>query len=188
MLKYYKNLIADNIFAYLIVLLGISFIYPLTFFDSANQYYLFAFGFKILVFLIYGISIIPAVILAKLTYMLFISDINGDPVLAVHLSLLSALAPAIAMYAMNLSRVDIRNLKNIDFRHVIFFILLTSIISSLLKYIYLSNEILLDAHAASYLGNYILGHIIGGLIVVYAIIKITPFILNFLSRSIASRS
>ena len=188
MLNYYKNLITDNIFAYLIVMLGISFIYPLTFFDSANQYYLFSFGFKILVFLIYGIAILPAVILAKLTYMLYINDINGDPVLVVHLSLISALAPALAMYTMNLSRVDIRKLKNIDFRHVVFFIVLTSTISSLLKYIYLSNEILLDAHAASYLGNYLLGHITGGIIVVYAIIKIAPFFLDFLSRFFFSRS
>jgi len=188
MLSYSKDFIINNIFAYAIVMIGISFIYPLTFFDSANQYYMLAFGFKILAFLIYGISILPAVILAKLTYMLYISDIGGDPVLAVHLSLLSALAPAVAMYAMNISRVDIRNLKSIDFRHVIFFILLTSVISSLLKYIYLSDMIALDALAASYLGNYLLGHFIGGLGVVYLIAKYIPNFLNILSRIIVSRS
>ena len=175
--------IRNNLITYLIVMLGIAFIFPLGALELGREYYVIAFGAKILVFLLYGVSILPAVVLAKLTYMLFISDVSADPTMAVHLSLISAAMPAIAMYAMNFTGVsNIRDLKNLDFRHIVFFIGLTSILSSLTKFIYMSNFMALDHQAAQFLLQYISGHLIGGTLIVYLVVKFSPQILSFISR------
>jgi hypothetical protein len=183
MIETIKKTTIDNIYAYFIVLVGIGFFFPLEALGVPSQYYVFAFGLKILVFLIYGVSILPAIILAKLTYMLLMSDIGSDPMLAIHLSLISATAPAIAMYAMNMTNVNtLKNLSKIDFRHVIFFIGLTSILSSLTKYIYISNFMPLDAEAAAFLSNYLLGHLISGFVVVYLAVKLVPNFYLFIAK------
>ena len=175
--------IRNNLITYLIVMLGIAFIFPLGALELGREYYVIAFGAKILVFLLYGVSILPAVVLAKLTYMLFISDVSADPTMAVHLSLISATMPAIAMYAMNFTGVsNIRDLKNLDFRHIVFFIGLTSILSSLTKFIYMSNFMVLDHQAAQFLLQYISGHLIGGTLIVYLVVRFSPQILGFISR------
>ena len=175
--------IRNNFITYLIVMLGTAFIFPLGALELGREYYVMAFGAKILVFLLYGISILPGVILAKLTYMLYISDVGADPTMAVHLSLISAAMPAIAMYAMNFTGVsNLRDLAHLDFRHIIFFIGLASILSSLTKFIYMSNFMALDHEAVQFLMQYITGHLIGGTLIVYLVVRFSPQILGFISR------
>jgi len=175
--------IRKNFITYLIVMLGTAFIFPLGALELGREYYVMAFGAKILVFLLYGVSILPGVILAKLTYMLYISDVGADPTMAVHLSLISAAMPAIAMYAMNFTGVsNLRDLAHLDFRHIIFFIGLASILSSLTKFIYMSNFMALDHEAVQFLMQYITGHLIGGTLIVYLVVRFSPQILGFISR------
>jgi len=102
--------------------------------------------------------------------------------------LISAAMPAIAMYAMNFTGVsNLRDLAHLDFRHIIFFIGFASILSSLTKFIYMSNFMALDHEAAQFLMQYITGHLIGGTLIVYLVVRFSPQILGFISRVVSVR-
>ena len=92
-----------------------------------------------------------------------------------------AVAPILAMGFMNLTHVsDFSNLSKIDFRHVLFLVVFTSVISALLKFFVYTQDVTLNINAVTFITHYIRGDVIGGLVVIYLALG---FIVPIIERS-----
>jgi len=92
-----------------------------------------------------------------------------------------SLAPIIAMQTMKVTQVcDFSNLRNIDFRHVLFLIMFTSVISALLKFFLYMQSITMNINTVEFIAHYITGDILGGLLVVYLVLKLIVPVLQAL--------
>jgi hypothetical protein len=79
-----------------------------------------------------------------------------------------AVAPILAMCFMNLTHVsNFSKLSKIDFRHVLFLVVFTSVISALLKFFVYMQDVTLNINAVTFITHYIRGDVIGGLVVIY---------------------
>jgi len=142
-----------------------------------------AFGAKILAFLLWGPACLFGILLAKAFQYFFFTSFDVSPDIAFTLSLVAISGPLISMYLMKISNVSsIFQLKDIDFRHVVFFIVISSMFSSLFKYTYMMQDFDLSYHAAEALLSSLIGQLFGGLFFVYTAIKFSPQIYVLLKK------
>lgn len=174
-----KNYLFENIVAFLSVFLAanVMILFGKLEMGVAAVLYL-PLGVKILMYLLFGYRVLPGILLACITSgIVLLNSWNGNLLIGFMSSCAGALAPIITMWAMKVVKVcDFSNLRNIDFRHILSLIVFTSVISALLKFsiFYDANS---NINAIDFIVHYITGDILGGLLVIYLVLKIiVPFI------------
>ncbi len=176
----FQNYLLENAIAFVSVF---SMAYIMIWFGSfeleVSSYMYLPLGAKILMYLIFGYRVFPGILAACVVSGIVLMNSWGDNLLIGTLSACAgAVAPILAMVFMNLTHVsDFSNLSKINFRHVLFLVVFTSVISTLLKFFVYMQDITLNINAVTFITHYIRGDIIGGLVVIYLVLGfITPII------------
>ncbi|MCH9749309.1 MAG: hypothetical protein K0U09_00950, partial [Proteobacteria bacterium] len=75
------------------------------------------------------------------------------------------------------------NLGQVDFRHVLFLIVFSSVISALLKFFVYTQDLTLNIDAVTFITHYITGDVLGSLLVIYLTLHvIVPIFKGFLPQ------
>ncbi|MDB2589565.1 hypothetical protein N9Y32_00860 [Candidatus Thioglobus sp.] len=154
---------------------------------SVGNYLWLPMGAKILAFLLFGFWALPGVLLGSLMsgYILY-NFLNVDPIYGPLGSLIGAFAPMGAILIMryfNLSTFFDSD-KKLEFRHVIFLIVLSSIINTIFKlFLYFGKVSGVDDQqidSPEFILSYLTGDILGGVVFILLTIKIVmPILLRF---------
>ncbi|MCS5623509.1 MAG: hypothetical protein NZ735_06105 [Candidatus Marinimicrobia bacterium] len=178
------NLIRNNINAFLLVFVSILVsVFLGTLVENFRSLIVLAFGAKILALLVWGFYVIPGIFLAKMLQYVFFSSF--DPTIESMLSLaaIATFIPVLTMYMLKISQAaNLFNLESLDFRHIIFFVFITSILTSTFKYMYMMNDVLLEYNAAIAMINALFGQLFGGLLFVYVASKYAQPIYQILKK------
>jgi len=143
-----------------------------------------AFGAKILAILLWGYRVVLGLLLAKGLQYYFFSSFDPNLEMIISLSIIAVLPLIIVFYLMRLSGVgSLLLLPEIDFRHVLFFIILAGFITSISKFMYMLGHIDLSVNAGSFFVSALLGQVLGGLLFVYGAVKLTPWIHSLFAPS-----
>lgn len=166
----FQNYLLENAIAFVSVF---SMAYIMIWFGSfeleVGSYMYLPLGAKILMYLVFGYRVFPGIMAACVVSGIVLMNSWGDNLLIGTLSACAgAVAPILAMSFMNLTHVsDFSNLSKIDFRHVLFLVVFTSVISALLKFFVYMQDVTLNINAVTFITHYIRGDVIGGLVVIY---------------------
>ena len=183
MLVNLKNYLFENIVAFLSVFLAA---YIMVFFGefevAVGTYFYLPLGAKILMYLLFGFRVLPGILAACIVSgVVLFNSWNGNFLIGTMVACAGSLAPIIAMQTMKVTQVcDFSNLRNIDFRHVLFLIMFTSVISALLKFFLYMQSITMNINTVEFIAHYITGDILGGLLVVYLVLKLIVPVLQAL--------
>lgn len=147
--------------------------------DSTNfvigNYLWLPIGAAILSYLLFGFKVFPGVLLGYLIAEVIIEGSIADISQREFLSrTMSSLAPIIAISIMRVfSLSNFFNEDKINMGHIFFLVLLSAVISTLLKtfVVYQSAEKFL-ADPVGHIGSYLLGDMIGGIVFIYIGIKV----------------
>ena len=143
-----------------------------TLIENFKSLIVLAFGAKILALLLWGVYVVPGIFIAKLFQYWFFSSFDPTFEVMLSLSAIATFIPVMVMYMLKTSHVaNLFNLEGVDFRHIIFFIIVTSILTSTFKYMYMMNDVLLEYNAAIAMLNSLFGQLFGGLLFVYVASK-----------------
>ena len=170
MTEKFQNYLLENAIAFACVF---SMAYMMIWFGSfeleARSYIYLPLGAKILMYLVFGYRVFPGIIAACFAGGIVLMDSWGGNLFIGMLSACAgAVAPILAMGFMNLTQVsNFSNLSKIDFRHVLFLVVFTSVISALLKFFVYMQDVTLNIDAVTFITHYIRGDVIGGLVVIY---------------------
>ena len=142
-------------------------------------------GAKIIMYLLYGFSILPGILIACVVSGIILFNSWNDHLLIGTLGACAgAFAPIIAMTSMRLFKVcDFSKLKGIDFRNVLILILLSSTISAVLKFFVYMQSVTINLDAIDFITHYITGDLFGGLVVIYFVLKVLVPIIGKISQS-----
>jgi hypothetical protein len=92
--------------------------------------------------------------------------------MVISLAAIATLTPVVMMTMMKISNAgNLFKLENINFRHIIFFIIITAMLSALLKHMYMLSDILFAHTAAVVMLEALFGQLFGGLLFVYVASK-----------------
>ena len=184
----FQNYLLENAIAFVSVF---SMAYIMIWFGSfeleVSSYMYLPLGAKILMYLIFGYRVFPGIIAACVVSGIVLMNSWGDNLLIGALSSCAgAVAPILAMGFMNLTHVsDFSNLNKIDFRHVLFLVIFTSVISALLKFFVYMQDVTLNINAVTFITHYIRGDVIGGLVVIYLVLG---FVAPIIERSYTKKT
>ena len=183
-----KNYLFENIVAFSSVFLAA---YIMVFFGrfevEVGTYFYLPLGAKILMYLLFGFRVFPGVLAACVASgVVLFNSWNDHLLLGTMAACAGALAPVITMQIMKAAKVcNFSNLRNIDFKHILFLIALTSIVSALLKYFVYTQSITMNIDAVDFIVHYITGDVLGSLLVIYLVIKlIVPLLQVFFQRKV----
>ncbi len=184
-----SNYLTENLIAFLSVFFAAYIMVLFGEFEIAvGTYFYLPLGAKILMYLLFGFRVLPGVLLACIgTGVVLFNSWNDHLLLGSMAACAGALAPIIAMWVMRITQMcNFSNLKNIDFRHVIFLIAFTSVISALLKFFIYMQSITMNINAVDFITHYITGDVLGSLLVIYLVLKLLiPLITRLLRPSSA---
>ena len=142
-----------------------------------------AFGAKILALLLWGVYVIPGIFLAKITQYFFFSNFDPNIEMIISLAAIATLTPVLMMTMMKISNAgNMFELENINFRHIIFFIIISAMLSALLKHMYMLSDIEFVHNAAAVLLEALFGQLFGGLLLVYVASKYSHPIYQFIRK------
>jgi integral membrane sensor domain MASE1 len=184
----FQNYLLENAIAFVSVF---SMAYIMIWFGSfeleVGSYMYLPLGAKILMYLIFGYRVFPGVIAACLAGgIVLMGSWGGNLFIGMLSACAGAVAPILAMGFMNLTHVsDFSNLSKIDFRHVLFLVVFTSVISALLKFFVYMQDVTLNINAVTFITHYIRGDVIGGLVVIYLALG---FIVPIIERSYTKKT
>ena len=103
---------------------------------------------------------------------LFFTNFDPNLEMVISLAAIATLTPVLMMVMMRISNAgNLFILDNINFRHIIFFIIITAMLSALLKYMYMLSDIEFAHTAAVVMMEALFGQLFGGLIFVYVASK-----------------
>lgn len=179
----FQNYLLENAIAFVSVF---SMAYIMIWFGSfeleVGSYMYLPLGAKILMYLIFGYRVFPGVIAACFAGGIFLmGSWGGNLYIGMLSACAGAVAPILAMCLMNLTHVsNFSKLSKIDFRHVLFLVVFTSVISALLKFFVYTQDVTLNINAVTFITHYIRGDVIGGLVVIYLVLG---FIVPIIERS-----
>jgi integral membrane sensor domain MASE1 len=133
-------------------------------------------GAAIFSYLLFGFKVFPGVLLGYLIAEVIIecgmADISQREVLS---RTMSSLAPIFAIGIMRVfSLSNFFNDNKVNIGHIVFLVLLSAVISTLLKtfFVYQSAEKFL-ADPVGHIGSYLVGDMIGGIVFIYIGIKVS---------------
>ncbi len=182
MLANIKNYLFENIIAFLSVFLAA---YVMVLFGEfevgVGTYFYLPLGVKILMYLLFGFRVLPGILAAcVVSGVVLFNSWNDHLLIGTMAACAGAIAPIIAMQTMKITQVcDFSNLRNIDFRHVLFLIMFTSVISALLKFFVYMQSITMNINAVDFIAHYITGDVLGSLLVIYLVMKLIAPVLQF---------
>jgi len=167
------NTLRNNINAFLLVFVSIIVSFFIgTLVENLKSLIYLAFGAKILALLLWGVYVIPGIFLAKVIQYFFFTNFDPNIEMVFSLATIASLTPVLMMSMMRISNAgNMFKLDNINFRHIIFFIIISSMLSALLKHMYMLSDIEFSHNAAVVMLEALFGQLFGGLLFVYVASK-----------------
>ena len=171
-----------NIVTLVLVLISSLVVEGLTHIDFTNGNLLYLpMGAAIFSYLLFGFGVLPSVAIANTLIGYFIWD-NWLGVGLVGFSghvIVGSLAPIAAILMMRYFKLsEFFDGKNLNFRHVIFLVILTALINTLLKF-FIFMSVMPDFHdPAKFILTYLVGDILGGLVFIYGISRMSTFLVK----------
>ena len=99
------------------------------------------------------------------------------------LTAIATFTPVLMMTMMKISNAgNLFNLENINFRHIIFFIIITAMLSAVLKHMYMLSDINFGHTAAVVMLEALVGQLLGGLLFVYVASKYAQSIYQIIKK------
>jgi hypothetical protein len=148
---------------------------------SIGNYLWLPIGASILSYLLFGFKTFFGVFLGfALATIILKGSFDAVSVYSWMGRLITSLAPIVAIVMMRAFHLsDFFDSGKINFAHVVFLVILTSLISTLTKFfIYPINEAVIS-NPVAFVQSYLLGDIIGGIVFIYVAIKIfTPLLVK----------
>jgi len=190
MLTSYKMHLRQNTIAFFSVFVAA---YAMTLFGSYEiemgsliylPYYIYLpLGAKILMYLLFGFSVFPGIIIScVVTGVVLFNSWNDHLLIGTLAACAGASAPIIVMIVMKLLNIcNFNNLKNIDFKNILLLIIFTSMASATLKF-FVYTQGTIDLGVIDFIAHYITGDIFGSLIVIYFVLKVIAPILVRISH------
>ena len=135
-------------------------------------------GAKVLAFLIFGFWVLPGVLVGSLMSGIFLYDFwSGNTFYGPLGTLAGVLAPFFAIMIMRYFRLSTFFDKDkINFQHVIFLIILSSLINTLTKlFLYIDKVKDIDGkevEALNFIQSYLIGDVLGGIVFVFVVLKL----------------
>lgn len=175
----------NNLIAFLAIFLASIAMKYLSGFDAEIGSYLYLpIGAKILVFLLFGRHVLPGVIASCVFCgVVLFNSWGGNFAWGAIGAIMGAIAPLISIWFIHkLKIVDFSELKNIDFRHVLFLIFFTAIIHALSRFVIYAKSEVFTISPADFLSHYLVGDMLGGIVVIWIVLKILPY---FATRALA---
>jgi len=118
------------------------------------------------------VYVIPGIFLAKAMQYFFFSNFDPNLEMIFSLAAIATYTPVLMMTVMKISKAgNLFNLENINYRHIIFFIIITAMLSALLKHMYMLSDIEFAHTAALVMLEALFGQLFGGLLFVYVASK-----------------
>ncbi|MCH9646314.1 MAG: MASE1 domain-containing protein [Proteobacteria bacterium] len=186
MTEKFQNYLTENLIAFMSVF---SMAYVMTWFGTfeaeVGHYLYLPLGAKILMYLLFGYRVFPGIIAACFAGGIVLMNAWNDNLLIGMMSACAgAIAPIVAMCIMKRTRVsNFANLGQVDFRHVLFLIVFSSVISALLKFFVYTQDLTLNIDAVTFITHYITGDVLGSLLVIYLTLHvIVPIFKGFLPQ------
>ncbi len=180
-MKNYKDLTINNLIAFMAVFLASILMINLSGYDVEIGTYLYLpIGAKILVFLLFGRHVLPGVMVSCIFCgVVLFNSWGGNFEWGAFGAIMGAIAPLASMWIIEkLTLINYSGLENINFRHILFLIFFTAIFHSLTRFaIYAKSEVF-SINPVDFLGHYLVGDMIGGIVVIWTILKILPFIVS----------
>ena len=97
-------------------------------------------------------------------------------------AIIGAMMPLLAMKVMGwLKIVDFSDLRKIDFRHVLFLIFFASILHALSRFALYAKGEIFSSNPVDFIAHYLVGDMIGGIVVVWTLLKILPGLISFIT-------
>ena len=143
-------------------------------------------GAKVLAFLLFGIWALPGVLIGSLMSGMFLYDFwSGNTFYGPLGTLVGVFAPLLAIMIMKHFHLSsFFDDTKINFRHVLFLIILSSVINTLVKlFVYIDEVKNIDGKsvdALQFIQTYLPGDILGGIVFVFIVLKILlPVVIKF---------
>ena len=177
----YKSFIVNNLIAFIAVFLASILMINLSNFDvEVGSYLYLPIGAKILVFLLFGRQVLPGVIISCVFCgVVLFSSWGGNFVWGAVGAIMGAITPLVSMWILERFKVaDYSELKKINFRHILFLIFFTAILHALSRFIIYAKSAVFTINPVDFLGHYLVGDMLGGIVVIWTVLKILPFIVS----------
>ena len=177
----YKLLFTNNLVAFLAIFLASLAMKYLSGFDAEVGSYLYLpIGAKILIFLIFGRQVLPGVMASCIFCGVVLFDAwGGNFVFGAIGAIMGAIAPLASIWLVQkLGMVNFTNLANIDFRHILFLIFFTAIIHALSRFVIYAKSEVFSISPIDFLSHYLVGDMIGGIVVIWTVLKILPYFIS----------
>lgn len=174
----YKENFLNNLIAFSAIFLASVTMKQLSGFDAEVGTYLYLpIGAKILVFLLFGRQILPGVIASCIFCgVVLFNSWGGNFAWGAAGAIMGAIAPLVSIWILQkLNLSDFTDLKNIDFRHILFLIFFTAIIHALSRFIIYAKSDVFSISPVDFLSHYLIGDMLGGIVVIWFVLKVLPF-------------
>jgi hypothetical protein len=174
-----KHLIENSIAFMMVYVAALMMTFPSNFDVTHGSYLYLPIGAKILAFLLFGRSVLPGVIAACIFCGVFLFNAwGGNFVYGVIGAMAGAVAPLVSMWIIEKFKIaNFSSLGDINFRHILFLILFTSIIHSLSRFVLYAKSGVFEISPVDFLAHYIVGDMVGGLVVIWMVLKVVPFLI-----------
>ncbi|RUM77648.1 MAG: hypothetical protein DSZ13_01240 [Candidatus Thioglobus sp.] len=143
-------------------------------------------GAKVLAFLLFGIWALPGVLIGSLMSGMFLYDFwIGNTFYGPLGTLVGVFAPLLAIMVMRHFHLsNFFDAGKINFRHVLFLIILSSLINTLAKlFLYIDKVKGIDGKsvdALNFIQSYLTGDVLGGIVFVFIVLKVLlPVVIKF---------
>jgi len=135
---------------------------------------------KILIFLLFGRQVLPGVIASCIFCgIVLFNTWGGNPIYGAIGAIAGALMPLASMWIIErFNLANYSDLKNINFRHILFLIFFTAILHSLTRFVIYAKSAVFSVNPVDFLSHYLIGDMIGGIVVIWTVLKILPFMVS----------
>jgi len=174
----YKDFAVNNLIAFLGVFLASVAMQKLSGFDvEVGSYLYLPIGAKILIFLLFGRQVLPGVIASCIFCgIVLFNTWGGNPIYGAIGAIAGALMPLASMWIIErFNLANYSDLKNINFRHILFLIFFTAILHSLTRFVIYAKSAVFSVNPVDFLSHYLIGDMIGGIVVIWTVLKILPY-------------
>jgi hypothetical protein len=176
-----KSFGMNNLIAFLAIFLASLAMKYLSGFDAEVGSYLYLpIGAKILIFLLFGRQVLPGVIASCIFCGVVLFDVwGGNFIFGAIGAIMGAITPLVTIwFIQKLKMVNFSNLARVDFRHILFLIFFTAIIHSLSRFVIYAKSDVFIISPIDFLSHYLVGDMIGGIVVIWTVLKIIPYLIS----------
>lgn len=180
----YKELTVNNFIAFMAVFLASILMINLSAYDFEIGPHLYLpIGAKILVFLLFGRQVLPGVMASCIFCgVVLFNSWGGNFAWGAFGAIMGAIAPLASMWFIEkFTPANYSDLKNINFRHILFLIFFTAILHSLTRFVIYAKSEVFSINPVDFLAHYMVGDVIGGIVVIWTVLKILPHLVSSLS-------